>query len=185
MSDPITADEYEIAAKVADAEGDNKLRDILLSRAEHQRAESARDEEAEQLAELMLAAEREHWLSVGLNRYEDGFQGLTGDFRAAYLNAAAKAREIAEWLIAEAMWTERVVFGEWPTDDSSSTPDGTPEKPWERLGDVPDGVDVVVDCRSIKWRRIGSGWTFREDGKPPLLHHGDDLAPFVRVDGAS
>ncbi|MBM4716188.1 hypothetical protein GS551_18685 [Rhodococcus hoagii] len=45
MTDMITPEEYEIAAKVADAEGDYELRDILRSRAAHRRAESAREAE--------------------------------------------------------------------------------------------------------------------------------------------
>ncbi|OQQ23344.1 hypothetical protein A6411_23835 [Prescottella equi] len=64
MSDTITPEEYEIAAKVADAEGDYELRDILRSRAAHRRAEAARDEEAERLAQALFSGTAGHFVTA-------------------------------------------------------------------------------------------------------------------------
>ncbi|MBM4722553.1 DUF3310 domain-containing protein [Rhodococcus hoagii] len=64
-------------------------------------------------------------------------------------------------------------------------PDGTPEKPWPNLNEVPADVQRVQDSHEDVWTRDGDGWSDGEttcyldecrDGHP-------EFAPFVRVDG--
>ncbi|MBM4603149.1 hypothetical protein GS575_09395 [Rhodococcus hoagii] len=62
-------------------------------------------------------------------------------------------------------------------------PDGTPEKPWPNLHEVPTSVRKVSDAFGCHWeRRQDSGWN-RCIGAPQCAAGHPDLAPFVRVDG--
>ncbi|NKT41777.1 hypothetical protein GS676_02700 [Rhodococcus hoagii] len=177
------------------------------SEADRLEAESARDEYVETLANLYWEQYVAEDAERGRYRFgrlcEDAQRVVKAGIRAVLDQLAADGRLLAEggtlaeawdrgWNDCNHWWHDGEVAGEEPNNPYLDTPpaepvpdsgpDGTPEKPWKRLGDIPDGVDEVVDCGSIRWRRIGSSWTFREDGKSPLFH-GDDRAPFVRVDG--
>ncbi|ORL93424.1 hypothetical protein A5N78_04620 [Prescottella equi] len=258
MTDTITPEEYEIAAKVADAEGDYELRDILRSRAAHRRAESACDEEAERYAKVYRRAQRRvyptlaKWGSLDAETQEN----YTRPMRAVLDRLAADGRLLPEggtvlteeqaedvrWLFGllsdmsftadrenesykrlvalfpppavsvpdsepedpcggtgtvecwnpGGLCTEKVceLCGPCRTCDpnapilfANSGPDGTPEKPWPNLHEVPASVRKVSDAFGCHWeRRPESGWN-RCVGAPQCDAGHPESAPFVRVDG--
>ncbi|NKR52956.1 hypothetical protein GS481_02355 [Rhodococcus hoagii] len=231
----ITADEYRTAGKALRSLNCTWAALKCEQQAARLEAESARDEEAERLAQALFSGTAGHFVTAstwdaasdhsrnafraaaraaldflaadgrllpeggtaGMSRMQAEFarasarmERLPDEYRPVITPPAVSVPDSGRCTGAgdcEASPHEHGCFADTgdcddPGDHPDSGPDGTPEKPWERLGDIPDGVDEVVDCRSIRWRRIGSWWTFREDGKPSLFH-GDDLAPFVRVDG--
>ncbi|ASN69233.1 hypothetical protein 7S3_55 [uncultured Caudovirales phage] len=81
----------------------------------------------------------------------------------------------------------RIVARSWPTEVVlDSGPDGTPEKPWPNLNEVPAGVTRVHDRDGDLWERVGGHWGGMAGccptGQACRLGH-PVFAPFVRVDG--
>lgn len=91
MTTDITAEEYRTAAKVMQSEWPGqKVYLRFEEKADRLDAAQAQDAEDRELAAVILAGERAHWLSVDIDKYAGGLDALTGDDRVA-LETAARA----------------------------------------------------------------------------------------------
>ncbi|MBM4482271.1 hypothetical protein GS443_02815 [Rhodococcus hoagii] len=209
MTDTITPEEYRVAAKVV---GATWKRDDLPCSAEdvvadlereaaRLEAESARDEEAEQLAcaRRGYMADQYDWME---------WPHLSDVVRTAEIDGmrfildrlAADGRLLPEGAHCPNCLVDLVGVEEAVTPPAvslpDSGPDGAPEKPWPTAADVPDGA-WFRSARNEDWRprwlRCGNGSSDYADMTNPkptmsgyqVWHESavNDFAPFVRVDG--
>lgn len=163
-------------------------------------AESARDEEAEKLAEVYRVAFKS---AAGDSYIADGSWAVAG-VRAVLDQLAADGRllpesgeltEAVKASLTDALDTVLSAAGvSLPVPDSG--PDGTPEKPWPTAADVPDGTwfrTAKLPDAKYRWLRCGKGSTDYADMADPKttalgfqvwdVSAVNDFAPFVRVDG--
>lgn len=149
-------------------------------------AESARDEEAEKLAKVYWHGYR------SATAHPRSWDELTGTLRDSQ---AVGIRAVLDRLAADGRLLPEGGVVTWPeffaknqpappaVSVPDSGPDGTPEKPWPNLHEVPTSVRKVSDAFGCHWeRRQDSGWN-RCIGAPQCAAGHPDLAPFVRVDG--
>lgn len=208
MLPPITADEYRAAAKVGRTRGlVHQIVEDWEAEAARLEAESARDEEAEKLAEVYRVAFN---AAAGDSYIADGSWAVAG-IRAVLDRLAADGRLLPEGGVDAAQerlrrnpeTIARVQKAQSERDQAvrvevtppavsvpDDAPDGTPEKPWPTWQDVPEGVRYCSrKQRHHRWvNRNGERFTvaFSNDNEHPAVADEKTMklrAPFVRVDG--
>lgn len=179
----------------------------LCEEAARLEAESARDEEAEKLAEVMSAAmdpgsEWSLWPAGVVERRKtaaravlaflaaDGrllLEGGTGEAACLVCGRDTPPRGLTTWRDAdgESHWVhpECHPMAASVPDDAA---DGTPEKPWPTWQDVPEGAVYQSHLSGAQWRyenRCGLPYAFGENAVVAGGYLNQHLAPFVRVDG--
>ncbi|NKS29284.1 hypothetical protein GS534_00900 [Rhodococcus hoagii] len=139
---------------------------------------------AEQTAKLLAR------LAVADVKPVSWYRSMEADFASEHFGFPSPgelkhtASDGGKWVWDESMsqWELRQYPPAEPVPDSG--PDGTPEKPWPSLNEVPGHVLAVLDVTGVRWaRRSASGAWFGCDGQLRCCKGHPEVAPFVRVDG--